>query len=701
MRSTLSIVLLPVLVAAGAAASCSAGSSGSSSSQGGTGGPSTGGAGGTGGAGASGGDGGVGGVGGATTGSGGMASGTGGGPVGCQDNTDCAGDPNGEVCDTSTGFCVGCIPTDDPIANDDCGQGQYCNKGTQTCQVGCTSNFDCMLGSQACDVLSNVCVGCVIDTDCAGGSICISNKCVPGCSGTQPCQAGFSCCGSSCYDFSSDENNCGFCNNACPDYYLSNPNDPNSKVSLNGAPLCDNGLCGVGTCKTGFADCNLDPNDGCEWNTLQDGACTCVPGQKQPCYQGAPGTVNVGACKGGTQTCKADGSGWGACVGQVLPKPEICGNTIDDDCNGTSDDNVDLDGDGWTSCGGDCCDSFAPGCANPKGINPGAFEYPGDGQDNDCDTTTLDTAPQLCSTDEKFTTVLGADVAKAMELCQFTTESPPQPQKRWGVISADQILANGTTPTTTQLQNIQNKQTAVLKAYGTNVLPLKGATMAGISTGVMRDQDDVGYAGVSTSFNTSSQPPAAYLLANGGKLPNSKGCSGTCLAGTGANDPVNVKLRIRTPTNAKSFTYAFRFFSSEYWNYQCQPFNDFFLALYKSTWKPDPLAMPPQTALPLDKNVATDSQGNPISVNNGFFDVCAPKGCNVCPAGFSDLFGTGLQIGNAGGATKWLYNDIPMIPGEIIELELMVFDVADAVNDSIILLDNFTWNVDVKIGLHE
>ena len=134
-------------------------------------------------------------------------------------------------------------------------------------------------------------------------------------------------------------------------------------------------VCTLGTCKAGFGNCDQNPKNGCEWNVLQDGACGCVPGQKQPCYQGAPGTLGVGPCKAGTQTCKADGSGWGECIGQVLPKPEVCGNNIDEDCNTTPDDNNDYDNDGWTSCGGDCCDSFAPGCTNPSGINPGAFEY--------------------------------------------------------------------------------------------------------------------------------------------------------------------------------------------------------------------------------------------------------------------------------------------------------------------------------------
>lgn len=624
-----------------------------------------------------------------TGGMGGMAgaggtAGAGGGQTGCKKDVDCAMDPAGTICDIQTGTCVECLPLDLPA--DDCAQGTYCNTLSHVCEVGCTSIFDCMPG-QTCDELSYKCVGCLTDTDCNAGSICLSDTCVPGCSGLQPCQAGFSCCSGSCYDFSTDENNCGFCQNACP-------------FPANGAPLCVNGICSLGACKSGFADCDQDPENGCEWNVLQDGPCACVPGQKQPCYQGAPNTNNIGVCKSGTQTCKPDGDGWGACVGQILPHYETCGNNLDDDCNGIVDDNTDLDGDGWSSCGGDCCDSFGPGCNAPKEVNPGAFEVIGDSTDNDCNPTTLDNMPDLCSTTTKFTGVTGIDMVKAMELCQFTTENPPQSEKRWGVISAQQLLSDGTTPASGQLANIQDKQTAIMTGFGVNVIPLKGTTFAGMSTGVMRDQDDVGYAGTSTNIGTTSSPPTSYLLANGNKLPSSKGCSGTCDAGSGARDPVNLRMKIRTPTNAKSFTYQFRFFSSEYWDFQCTKFNDFFIGLYSSTWMPDP-ADPMQKPLPPDKNIAIDGLNNPISVNNGFFDVCAPKGCNLCPASITDLAGTGMQVGNQGGATKWLFNDVPAVPGEIIQLELIIFDVEDTVNNSLVLLDNWVWNTTVLQGVHE
>jgi hypothetical protein len=61
----------------------------------------------------------------------------------------------------------------------------------------------------------------------------------------------------------------------------------------------------------------------------------CTPGATQACYSGPMGTLDVGQCKGGTQTCASDGMSWGACVGEVLPGAETCGNMTDEDCNGS------------------------------------------------------------------------------------------------------------------------------------------------------------------------------------------------------------------------------------------------------------------------------------------------------------------------------------------------------------------------------
>jgi len=82
----------------------------------------------------------------------------------------------------------------------------------------------------------------------------------------------------------------------------------------------------------GAAGNGIDEN--CNGET--DEICGCTDGASQYCYAGPSGTAGVGPCLGGTQVCSGDS--WGACTGQVLPVAEVCGNGIDDDCNGTTDD---------------------------------------------------------------------------------------------------------------------------------------------------------------------------------------------------------------------------------------------------------------------------------------------------------------------------------------------------------------------------
>ncbi len=240
------------------------------------------------------------------------SSGTGGKP-GCAKPDDCA-DPAKPICDTKSGDCVACLP-----AQDTCPTGQYCTPA-DACAVGCTDQGDCTVGT-VCDVPTNQCVGCVGDTDCPLGSVCGPGQaCVAGCSAVQGCAGADTCCNAaSCFDLDTSVSHCGDCAKACP-------------LPVHAVPTCAAGACGF-LCDAGFDDCNLDPTDGCEHNTLEDGPCTCAPNSTKSCYSGAPGTENIGTCVGGTQTCLASGTAWSPCVGQVIPVPEKC-NGLDDDCDG-------------------------------------------------------------------------------------------------------------------------------------------------------------------------------------------------------------------------------------------------------------------------------------------------------------------------------------------------------------------------------
>lgn len=102
-------------------------------------------------------------------------------------------------------------------------------------------------------------------------------------------------------------------------------------------------IAAIGGCElvVGSRDVTVDPNWGTGGATTSGpssssgtGATSCVPKSTMACYTGASGTETNGTCQGGTWTCKDDGSGYGDCMGEVLPVTEDCSKKVDTDCNG-------------------------------------------------------------------------------------------------------------------------------------------------------------------------------------------------------------------------------------------------------------------------------------------------------------------------------------------------------------------------------
>ncbi len=81
--------------------------------------------------------------------------------------------------------------------------------------------------------------------------------------------------------------------------------------------------------------CGTPGDDDCDGSANEEGPdCACAPGSAAECYSGPSATKNVGACAAGTQACLADGTGFGACMGEVLPTEESCATPADEDCDG-------------------------------------------------------------------------------------------------------------------------------------------------------------------------------------------------------------------------------------------------------------------------------------------------------------------------------------------------------------------------------
>jgi hypothetical protein len=149
-------------------------------------------------------------------------------------------------------------------------------------------------------------------------------------------------------------------------------------------------------------------------------------------------------------------------------------------------------------------------------------------------------------------------------------------------------------------------------------------------------------------------------------------------------NPAALELKIRVPTNAKSLKFKFDFYTYEFPVFVCSDFNDFFVALQ------DPPSPNAQSG-----NISFDTQGNPVSVNNGFLEVCSPQDAGgklfPCKLGTSELEGTGFS---ESAATGWLETQSPVQPGSIVTLRFAIWDMGDPVLDSTVLIDDFEFSAE-------
>lgn len=77
----------------------------------------------------------------------------------------------------------------------------------------------------------------------------------------------------------------------------------------------------------------------------------CTPGTMVDCYDGPAGTENVGLCRKGQGTCKADGMGVESCLGEVTPQTENPNVVGDENCDGVASGDVEFASNVGESCG--------------------------------------------------------------------------------------------------------------------------------------------------------------------------------------------------------------------------------------------------------------------------------------------------------------------------------------------------------------
>jgi hypothetical protein len=271
------------------------------------------------------------------------------------------GQPTAEVCD-------GAIDDDcDGVIDNGC---QCVNGRTQACGVSAVGA--CRLGTQTCaNGLWGQCVGAVlptpteicdgtIDHNCNGrtdaqdGCVCNngetracpgklgecaknpgSQTCVNGQWGT--CQGGTQpvaeiCDGvrdDNCDGLTDAQNGC-VCNNGqtrpCPGKLGECAKNPGTQTCANGQwGVCQGGTQPVAEICDGVRD------DNCDGLTDTQNGCQCFLGQTQACAGS-----NVGICRAGARSCE-NGRWSTTCFGAVYPQAEVCGNAVDEDCNGVAE----------------------------------------------------------------------------------------------------------------------------------------------------------------------------------------------------------------------------------------------------------------------------------------------------------------------------------------------------------------------------
>jgi hypothetical protein len=261
----------------------------------------------------------------------------------------CTGEvlPEAESCNAIDDDCDGVV--DNGIAPVSCYSGAAgtqgvgrCRAGARTCTGGAMSGCagEVLPGAESCNAIDDDCDG-EVDNGIAAVA------CYSGPAGTQGlgrCRAGARTCVGGALSACAGEvlpsvESCNAIDDDC-DGVVDNGIAP---VTCYSGPA---GTQGVGRCRVGARVCVGGGFSACSGEVLPsfevcnaiDDNCDGVVDNGLPstvCYTGPAGTQGVGVCRAGTSSCSAGAS---LCLGQVLPGAEVCGNGLDDNCNGAVDD---------------------------------------------------------------------------------------------------------------------------------------------------------------------------------------------------------------------------------------------------------------------------------------------------------------------------------------------------------------------------
>ena len=408
------------------------------------------------------------------------------------------------------------------------------------------------------------------------------------------------------------------------------------------------------------------------------------------------GLLVVAGLAAGLGGCGAKSNGFTADAGASEASLLSCGHP-------------DCDGDGYT-VPMDCDDTNAM-------INPEAFDFPGDGIDNDCDGI-VDDPVLTCETIPASAPGTPTDFARAADLCaqhaitNAGTVFDPLVHATWGQV---QGLGPGETLWTSMTKP---QQVAIASSLGQN-MPQQGRTMVGLANGI--------WAAADPRSDPALDPAGFHLNDACSDIPlMGQDCAslsdGTVSGDVSVQDWAELTLTVKVPSNVQTVVFDFAFFSSEFNQWWNSAANDSFFVLVTSQGFQG-------------QNVAKDKNGLAITINSGFFQLCpAPPG----PAGLTQdnsaaletcvgvggdmsqsIFGTlagtgydGAALGPNdtavavdgseyiyGGGSGWLTTKFPVVPSETIQMRIIVADTFDGLKDSAVLFDALRWEETSESGV--